>query len=243
MIARLILLSLSVFVSCAGQTFDVASVRLSQFQSADGEGNGLESIQVSPDGLAMRGVTLRACISWAYNVQDSQISGTLGTDRFDITAKAVTAVPSADLRLMLRALLADRFQLQLHRDDKEVTSLAIVVAKGGSKLRASQEDGPGALRPAGAAMVAQHATIAEFAGTLAGPLRMPVVDKTGLAGRYDFTVDLSSYLANTKPGEPPDMTGIVSAAIRDQLGLSLELRKERAEILVIDHAEKRPSGN
>jgi uncharacterized protein (TIGR03435 family) len=117
------------------------------------------------------------------------------------------------------------------------------VAKGGPKLRSSQEDAPGVLRPSKGAMVAQHASMLEFIGTLAGPLRTPVVDKTGLTGRYDFTVDLSSYFADAKPGEQPDMTAIVMSALREQLGLSLESRKEPVEILVIDHAEKKPSEN
>jgi uncharacterized protein (TIGR03435 family) len=92
-------------------------------------------------------------------------------------------------------------------------------------------------------MVAQHATMSEFIGTLAGPLRTPVIDKTGLTGRYDFTVDLSSYLADAKPGQQPDMTGIMISALREQLGLNLDSRKESVEVLVIDHAEKSPSGN
>ncbi|MBZ5631497.1 MAG: TIGR03435 family protein [Acidobacteriia bacterium] len=92
-------------------------------------------------------------------------------------------------------------------------------------------------------MVAQHATMAEFIGTLAGPLRTPVIDKTGLTGRYDFTVDLSSYFADAKPGQQTDMTSIMMSALREQLGLNLESRKEPVEILVIDHAEKNPTGN
>jgi uncharacterized protein (TIGR03435 family) len=92
-------------------------------------------------------------------------------------------------------------------------------------------------------MVAQHATMAEFVKHLAGPLRTPVVDQTGLTGRYDFTVNLSSYFADTKPGEQPDITGIVMSALRDQLGLNLESRKQPVEILVIDHVEKTPTGN
>jgi len=53
--------------------------------------------------------------------------------------------------------------------------------------------------------MAQHATISEFAATLTGPPRPPVVDKTGLVGRYDFTVDLSPYSADAKAGEQPDI--------------------------------------
>ena len=243
MIARLLILTAGLFHLCLAQTFDVASIRASQFQSGDGEGSGRESIQTSADGLTMRNVTLQSCISWAYSVQDFQIAGGLGADRFDIVAKAGAPANVPTLRAVLRTLLGERFKLKLHRDTKELSSLVLVVARGGPKLHNSQEDAPGVLRPDKGAMVAQHATMSEFIGTLAGPLRTPVIDKTGLTGRYDFTVDLSSYLADAKPGQQPDMTGIMISALREQLGLNLESRKESVEVLVIDHAEKSPSGN
>jgi uncharacterized protein (TIGR03435 family) len=243
MIARKFLLAAGLCHLCFAQTFDVASIRASQFQSGDGEGSGRESIQISPDGLTMRNVTLQSCISWAYSVQDFQITGALGADRFDIVAKAAAPTTVPMLRAMLGTLLAERFKLAFHRDARELSSLVLVVAKGGPKLRSSQEDGPGVLRPDKGAMVAQHATMSEFIGTLSGPLRTPVIDMTGLTGRYDFTVDLSSYFADTKPGQQLDMTGIMMSALHEQLGLNLESRKEPVEILVIDHAEKNPSPN
>ena len=61
--------------------------------------------------------------------------------------------------------------------------------------------------------------------------------------RLDFTVDLSSYFADAKPGQQTDMTSIMMSALREQLGLNLESRKEPVEILVVDHAEKNPTGN
>jgi uncharacterized protein (TIGR03435 family) len=242
MIARLLLLA-GLVPLCFSQTFDVASIRPSQFQSGDGEGSRRESIEISADRLTMRNVTLQSCIGWAYNLQDFQIVGALGADRFDIAAKAAAPVTVPTLRAMLGTLLAERFQLTFHRDTRELSSLVLVVAKGGSKLRSSREDAPGVLRPGNSAMVAQHATMSEFIGTLAGPLRTPVIDKTGLTGRYDFTVDLSSYFADVKTGQQPDMTAIIMSALREQLGLNLESRKEPVEILVIDHVEKNPSGN
>lgn len=243
MIARNLLFAVGLLHLCFAQTFDVASVRVSQFQSGDGEGSRRESIQISSDGLTMRNVTLQSCISWAYSVQDFQIAGALGADRFDIVAKAAAPTTVPMLRTMLGTLLAERFKLTLHRDTRELSSLVLVVAKGGPKLRSSQEDAPGVLRPDRSAIVAQHATMSEFIGTLAGPLRTPVIDMTGLTGRYDFTVDLRSYFAEGKPGQQPDMTSILMSALREQLGLSLESRKARVEILVIDHAEKNPSPN
>jgi len=241
MMARLFLLTVGVLPLGLAQTFEVATIRASQFQSFDGEGK--ESIEVSGDRLTMRNATLRSGIAWAYDIQEVQISGDLGADRFDITAKAAAPATVPMLRTMLGTLLSDRFRLTFHRDTKQLASLTLVVAKGGPKLRVSQEDAPGVLRPGKAAMVAQHATMAEFVSTLSGPLRTPVVDKTGLTGRYDFTVDLGSYFAGAKPGEQPDMTSIVMSALREQLGLNLESRKEAVEILVIDHVERNPSVN
>ena len=225
------------------QTFEVASIRASQFQSADGEGGQAENINVSGDRLTMRNVTLRSCISWAYNLQDFQVSGNLGVDRFDITAKAAGPSTIPMMREMMGALLADRFKLTFHRDTRQLSALALVVAKGGPKLRISQQDGPGILRPSKSAMVAQHATMSEFVKTLSGPLRTPVVDNTGLPGRYDFTIDLSADFENNKPGEQRDITGIVMSALRTQLGLNLESRKEPVEMLMIDHVERNPTGN
>jgi uncharacterized protein (TIGR03435 family) len=168
-------------------------------------------------------------------VQDFQISGAFAADWFDIAAKAATPVAVPTLRRMLGTLFAERFKLAFHRDAKEPSSLVLVVSKGGPKLRGSQEDAPGVLRRDKAAMMAQHATMSEFVGTPAGPLRTPVIDKTGLTARYDFTVDLSSYFADAKPGQQPDMTGITMSALREQLGLNLESKKGTVEILVIDH--------
>ena len=243
MVAKLLLLTIGFLNLGLAQTFEVASIRLSQFQSVDGEGGRRESVEVSGDRLTMRNVTLRSCISWAYSLQDFQVTGDLGADRFDIAAKAAAPSTTPMLRAMLGTLLADRFRLTFHRDTKQLASLTLVVAKGGPKLRISHEDAPGILLPSKSAMVAQHATMTEFVSTLAGPLRTPVVDKTGLTGRYDFTVDLSSYFADTKAGEQPDLTGIVMSALREQIGLNLESRKEPVEILVIDHVDRNPTGN
>jgi uncharacterized protein (TIGR03435 family) len=243
MIARLFLLTAGFLPLCFAQTFDVASIRPSQFQSGDGEGSRRETIETSAGGLTVGNVTLQSCIGWTYSVQDFQIAGPLGVDRFDIAAKAAAPATVPMLRAMLGTLLAERFKLAFHRDTRELSTLVLVVAKGGPKLRSAQEDAPGILRPDKSAMVAQHATMQEFIGTLAGPLRTPVIDKTGLTERYDFTVDLSSYFADAKPGQPPDMTDIMMSALREQLGLNLESRKQPVEILVIDHAEKNPSGN
>src|ERR1700730_3443745 len=107
MIARICLLMAGFFSFCVAQTFDVASIHASQFQSSDGEGGRRESVEISGDRLTMRNVTLRSCISWAYGIQDFQIIGAPDTGRFDITAKAAAPATVPALRRMLGALLAE----------------------------------------------------------------------------------------------------------------------------------------
>ena len=108
-------------VAVAQPAFDVASVRASK--SGGGEGGWRDDIQTSPDSLIMRNVSLKSAIRWAYHVMDYQVTGPqwIGSDRFDISAKAMGPTSEDQLRLMLQALLAERFKLTLHRDTKEVS--------------------------------------------------------------------------------------------------------------------------
>jgi uncharacterized protein (TIGR03435 family) len=227
------------------QTFEVASIRPSAFQSGDGEGSRRESIEPSPDGLIMRNITLRDCLSWAYKLQGFQISGAAASavERYDIAAKAAGPVAQDQLRAMLAALLEDRFKLKFHRESKVMSAYALVTGRGGPKLHESKEDGPGVLQPRGAALVGQHASMPELADALSVGVRMPVIDETGLRGRYDFTVDLMPYIESGVKGVAPDFESFLMSALPDQLGLTLKLRKEPVEILVIDHAEKTPGEN
>jgi uncharacterized protein (TIGR03435 family) len=115
--------------------FEVASIRESQ--------PGREAIESVPGRLTMRNVRLAACIRWAYDVQEYQVSGPgwLNDVRFDISAKAGDAVKEAELRLMLRTLLSDRFKLAFHRETKEIPALILTVGKNGHKLQAAETEG------------------------------------------------------------------------------------------------------
>jgi uncharacterized protein (TIGR03435 family) len=239
---KLSLLAVACGAFTFGQSFEVASIRPSAFQSGDGEGSRREAIETSPDSLAMRNVTLRSCLSWAYGVQDFQVTGLDMRERYDITAKAASRVTTSELRAMLGALLADRFKLAFHRESKSLPAYALTVTKRGAKLRESKEEDPGILEPGGAKLTAQHASMLELADRLSVGLRTPVIDKTGLLGRYDFILDLMPYIPEQKGGDV-DFAGMIIAALPDQLGLTLESRKEPIEILVVDHAEKTPSEN
>jgi uncharacterized protein (TIGR03435 family) len=121
----------------------------------------------------------------------------------------------------------------------------MTVAKGGDKLHASAADTVPFRQNSAVGTIARGITMKEFGDFLAGPLQAPVVDMTGLKGRYDFVLDFTAYLP---PGEHvmkvqfDDTIGIIIAALRGELGLDLKSKKENVEIFVIDRVEK-PSAN
>jgi uncharacterized protein (TIGR03435 family) len=209
--------------------------------------------------------TLNDLITMAYNLHARQITGGpawLDSEKYDLTGRPdVEGQPSiAQLKIMLQKLLTDRFQLTFHREKKELTVYAITAAKTGVKFSKSEADpnglpglffggaGPGG----GMNFNVRNATLAEVASTLqSSVLDKPVVDQTGLGGKYDFIVKFTPDAgqmagfgaagpapAATNPDAPPD----VFAAFQQQLGLRLESSKAPVDVLVIDKVEK-PSAN
>jgi uncharacterized protein (TIGR03435 family) len=254
--------------------FEVASIRSNKSESGfimfgchgtDSKFSGAFGIEPPPLGRCVaRRATLKSLIGEAYNLRgpdaDKMISAGpnwLETDRFDVEAKAPEPATEGELHLMLQALLAERFQLKMHRSPKERGGCALVIAKGGPKLKASpaQEERKGLWRLNGGPLVGQAASMSQLAKTLSGPVGRPVTDETGLGGTYDFTLrwtpdesepDWLAALppevrAQLPPREAPTGPSIFTA-LQEQLGLKLETRKVTIETLVIDHVE-RPSEN
>ena len=233
----------------SGPAFEVASIRPNQRWKGGGEGSRRERVATDPGNLTMVNVNLHRIICWAYDVKTYQVSGPgwLDEDRYDITAKAPAAVPEADLRLMLQRLLAERFKLEFHRVTKDLPGYVLVVAKGGPKFHESKSEGEFTAVPTGKTSATfQRATVAQLVDMLTQVLRMPVIDETGLKGRYDVSVDMASYLPQNfehSNGPPPDIAGIVISALPDLLGLKLESRKMPLDMFIIDGAEKAPVEN
>ena len=226
------------------QTFAAASIRPSAGQ-VQFEHDG--KTEISPGNLRMRDVTVATCIKWAYEVQDSQISGPdwLQSEHFDILARADNPVAEEQLKTMMRALLADRFKLAFHKQTKVLRSYAMTVAKSGHKLHESAGENKPFRENSAIGTVAKATTMREFADFIAGPLQTPVVDMTGLNGRYDFALDFTPYLPGGEHVMKVDFdnnNGIIIAALKGELGLDLESKKENVEVLVIDRVEK-PSEN
>jgi uncharacterized protein (TIGR03435 family) len=192
------------------------------------------------------GLTLKMLIGNAYGVPEFRISGGPGwrdSDKYNIEAKVGIPLPpwpdsNKQLSLMLQSLLEDRFKLAFHRETREETMYELVVARGGAKLtQAKADESPGfGMEPGGIRSMA--VPLEYLAANLAYVLGRTVIDKTGLAGKYSYTV---TYTPDDAP--PADANGpSIFTALQEQLGLKLESTKGPVELLVIDHAEK-PDAN
>ncbi len=242
--AAILLPAMARIASAAPPAFSVASIHPSA-ASVQFEHDG--KTETTPGTVTMRDVLVSTCIKWAYGVQDSQISGPewIGTERYDILAKADGPATDEQMKLMMQALLKERFGLSFHRQAKDLSSYVLTVAKGGHKLKEAAADEKMSRTNTAISTVAKAISMREFADFLAGPLKMPVVDATGLTGRYDFVLDFTRYIPGGEQAMKvsyDDTNGIVIAALLGELGLKVESKKESVEVLVIDNVH-RPSDN
>jgi len=205
------------------------------------------------------GATVNDLIVFAYGVHARQISGApawVESDKFDIRGKPEGGGQPNPIqfRTMLQKLLADRFQLAFHRDKKQLTAYALTVGKNGPKLTRSDDATPPTLIPRGPGnWPVRNATMEEVVGVMQSHLDRPVVDQTGLKGRFDFQLqwtpdETTKFAPLGGPGQPPtppagaDTPPDLFTAIQEQLGLKLESTKASTDVMVIDKVEK-PSEN
>src|SRR5207248_3354568 len=135
----------------------------------------------------------------------------LGRENFDITAKVEGTHSNDEIMQMLQALLAERFKLSLHHEQKEQSVYALVPGKNGARLRRSEGDGQFSMGPAAGGIGFQKTSMSEFAGRFLSVIPMigrPVLDKTGLPGLYDFTLQLN-------PAANGDAGAIKRAAVEE----------------------------
>jgi bla regulator protein blaR1 len=258
----------------AAPVYEVASIKPNK------SGDNMVRMMIRPDGLSATGATLDMLIQNAYGVRYFQISGSpswFKSERYDIEAKMDGSVVEElrklsddqreiETRRMLQALLADRFQLKLHSDTKHLPVYALVLAKNGPKLQAAKTgdtypngfkgpDGGGGsgmifMEGNGGPVRGQGVPIADLVRLLSQQLGRTVLDKTGLTGKYDFTLNWTPDENQGPPvppgadnAPPPDSSGpSIFTAVQEQLGLKLESQKGPVKILVVDHGEK-PSEN
>jgi uncharacterized protein (TIGR03435 family) len=189
--------------------------------------------------------TVQGLLMWAYDLKvDSQVAGGpvwLDSDKYVVAAKAAGPVSMKQLQQMTRTLLAERFKLTIHRETKEQTVLALVVANKGPKLSRSkfESDDDFSVTIGTGKIIAQRARMDDLANQLTGNQNRIVVDRTGLTGAYDFKLEFTPERPDGSPVPGSDPAGpTILVALQEQLGLKLESIKAPVEVMVIDHAEK-----
>jgi uncharacterized protein (TIGR03435 family) len=240
----------------ADPSFEVATIKPN-----DSGAPGMQGLTLRGRNFATRNSSLGDLIAFAYDVQAKQIVGGpdwMDKDRFDIAAvPEQEGVPNAQqLRIMIRKLLADRFKLTFHHEKRELSAYVLTVGKSGQKLTPTQLKGPlpGIGMQPGAGGLTLHminANLGDFTSFLQMiVLDRPVVDQTGITGRYDFqcTFTPNDSQFNGHPPPLPAQTDATSSspglfdAIQQQLGLKLDAEKTPVDVIAIDHVEK-PSAN
>jgi uncharacterized protein (TIGR03435 family) len=240
----------------ANPSFEVATIKPSK-PDQKGKGFGFRG-----DRFRTINTNVNDLIAFAYGLHSKQIIDAppwLGVDLFDIEAKPdVEGRPSPEqMQTMVKKLLTDRFQLKFHRDKRELSVYVITVAGDEPKLTKSTAlptDPSGfGLRGLGD-LIVRNLTMAGFATWMqSGIMDKPVVDHTGLTGRYDFqlkwTPDESQFaqfrgtgMVVPPPSNDPNAPPSLYTAIQEQLGLKMSPGKVPDDVIVIDHVEK-PSEN
>ncbi len=266
--------------------FDVATIKPSPAES-----EGRVTMMMTPDGVSISGVPLQMILRDAFRTEDDRIVGAPAwakTKRYDIEAKVspedahkLEKLKIDERRSMMLPLLMERFNLKYHHEMRELPSYELVIAKGGSKMKASEvQDAPlppkapdtadpkagdaGVKNPPQKQMMrlmgpghmeAEGGNMQGLARVLSMQLGRTVVDKTGLTGNYDYTLNWTPD--NAPPpmpgggpdGGPPrndsanDAAGpSLFTALQEQLGLKLESGKGTVDVIVIDHIDL-PSEN
>jgi uncharacterized protein (TIGR03435 family) len=233
----------------AAPEFEVASVKQLDRSLRPGEldlsfvGTSGKPFKISGNRVTIQG-TLRALIVAAYGVKDYQVSTTPGwaeSTIYAVTAKTEgDAAPTQEqVRPMLQALLADRFQLKIHHDTKELPVYHLIQAKKATAfhLAAPDETFSWNLTPGPAGTQRSKATnesMGDFVQLVGVSADRPVIDKTGLTGDIDYEILINQEGIRTQD----DMNRAIIDAVKDQLGFKLETAKDPIELLVVDHVER-----
>jgi uncharacterized protein (TIGR03435 family) len=268
---RLILILIGALAPLPGRQFEVASIKPSGAQSVRGWTGGPET--QDPGRYSFGLATPLDLIMTAYHVDPFQVSSkvTLEQARFDLDARVPAGATKEQFRLMMQNLLAERFHCRVHMESKEFPAYELVVAKAGFKLkeaagssavetsRPSHEDafpivppGQPGLRATMSTsggyilvrMRSQQQSLSALARMITPPGEPPVLDKTGLTGKYDFTFEYTREPVGVTPGDAPaPAVPDLFHALQQQLGLQLVAKKLPFDVVVIDSIDKMPTAN
>jgi uncharacterized protein (TIGR03435 family) len=217
--------------------FEVAIIKPSRTAGGFSYSFGM---RFDPAQTSMTNMSLENLILYAYNVRPFQVSGPpwIGREFYDITAKMPAAAKQEQIPAMLRTLLAQRLQLKVHRESGVLPAYALVVASGGLKIRPSTAGQQPHASAGSGYLEAQATTLADFALSLGGSADRPVVDETGVTGRFDLTLDWAVDGEHETAALPS-----LRVALEEKLGLKLKPCNRPIDMLIIDHVDKKPSEN
>ena len=230
--------------------FEVVSVKPS---GPDSRGM---TASTDPGRFTARNATLKFLIQVAYRVREDQISGGpkwMDAERYDVVAKIAGSSTDEQSPQMLQRMLAERFQLKVHRDSRDANVYQLTVARGGLKISPEEDaDSKARANVARGKIIGQKISMAQLANMLSTALGQTVADGTGVKGHFDVHLEWTpdeSQPVLTKPGAVPRATApaetgelSIFGALQEQLGLKLETHRAPVEMLVVDAAE-RPSAN
>lgn len=223
--------------------FEVASIKPSdpKAQRSFSTGNSGE--------VMMRNMSLKRLIQRAYDAEDYAIAGPgwLESVRYDISAKMPAHSSREQRPMMIQALLAERFKLVVHRETRIMPGFALVPAKGGLKMQAvaTEEDSSSSH---GGHWEGKGLGMAGIVDFLRGQLGQPVIDQTGIPGKFNFVLDFAPQESPPSAAAVESKTSDLTApslftALPEKLGLRLTSAKVPVEVLVVDHIEKVPTEN
>ncbi|HLK69354.1 MAG TPA: TIGR03435 family protein [Bryobacteraceae bacterium] len=225
----------------AKPAFEAATIKLNNSGSRGSSSHG------SRGQVLMSNQTLKRLVERAYNVKPAQVAGPAWMEdvHFDIAAKYPADMQNDERPAMLLTLLEERFKLAAHRETREVPGYALVVAKGGFKLK-PVEPGANHISSNGDAIqtyTAKKVSMAMLADDLSRTLRETIVDSTGVEGVYDFEFRWRDE--EPESGSDMDRSAARIVPLQDALatiGLHLHAQKVALEVIVVDHIERMPMG-
>jgi uncharacterized protein (TIGR03435 family) len=238
--AAWLLVAVAAAAQDARPAFEVASIKPNDSNSGVSNGGRLTG-----DRFTATNVTVVQMLRNAYGIQEFQIQGGpgwVGIDRFDITANLPPGSRSDEWPVMLQHLLADRFRLQLHREQRPTDVLALVVARNGFKLmpldssRCAPPNPSCGFSATPTQIVARGQSMDQLAARLSRSIGQTVVNETGVSGIFDFKVEWTQDEQFRAPGA--SASPAIFTALTEQLGLRLQGARAPVEVLVIDAIER-----
>jgi uncharacterized protein (TIGR03435 family) len=238
----------------AAKTFEVASVTPCKpgTPAPPGEHAGMVRFIYPGGRFEAKATSVKYLMEWAYGILPAQHSNGpswMETERYDIVAKAEGKASDHDMKMMARALLAERFKLTFHVESREVPVVMVSRGKNPPKLYPAKEGEVYGIKimpqmdpdrkTTSFHVVATRFTLEQLNETFARQLDRVIVDQTGMKGEYDFTLDMTPDENTPNPLDPT----IVINAMRDQLGLTVKSQKGPVNYYVIDSVEMVSSGN